>query len=87
MNSNNTGLGSEVNGQFTFLDIVSLISFMISMMNYNENLTQSDKQDLQKELANQAEAMLNEIHNHLQDQDKKINLILKKLEELSNDNR
>lgn len=84
---NNYGLGSGEYGQLTFLDTISLISFMISIMNYNENLTQSDKQDLQKELSSQAESMLNEIHNHLQDQDNKINLILKKLEELSNDNR
>lgn len=84
---NNYGLGSGDYGQFTFLDTISLISFMISIMNYNENLTQSDKQDLQKELSNQAENMLNGIHKHLQDQDSKINLILKKLEELSNDNR
>ena len=84
---NNCGLGSGDYGQFTFLDTISLMSFMISIMNYDENLTQSDKQDLQKELTNQAESILNEIHNHLQDQDNKINLILKKLEELSDDNR
>lgn len=87
MNNMGRGLGSGENGQFTFLDTISLISFMISMMNYNENLTQSDKQDLQKELANQADDMLNGIHDHLQKQDNKIDMILRKLEELSNDNR
>ena len=87
MNNNNFGLGSGDNGQFTFLDTISLMSFMISMMNYGENLTQSDKQDLQKELSHQAEDILNEIHKHLQDQDKKIDYIINKLEELSNDCR
>lgn len=85
--NNGLGLGSGENGQFTFLDSISLMSFMISMMNYGENLTQSDKQDLQKELSHQAEGILNEIHEHLQNQDKKIDYILKKLEELSNDSR
>lgn len=79
------GLGSGVNGQFTFLDIVSLISFFIGLENLNENLTQGDKQDLMSELSNKAEILLKEIHAHLESQDDKIDLILKKLEELSND--
>ena len=86
-NNNGFGLGSGFNGQFTFLDMISLMSFTISMMNYGENLTQNDKQDLQKELTHKAEDILKEIHAHLQEQDKKINYILNKLEELSNDSR
>ena len=87
-NNFNQGLGSGMNGQLTFLDNVSLMSFFISLMNLNENLTQNDKQDLQKSLENKSKIILDEIQKHLQIQDQKIDLILEKLEELSkNDNR
>lgn len=78
------GLGSGENGQFTFLDTISLISFMIGIMNLNENLTQGDKQELMEEFSRKADVLLNEIHGHLADQDNKIDKIL---EEISNDSR
>ena len=73
-------LGSGQNGQFTFLDTISLISFLIGVMNLNENLTQSDKQDLVQELNKKAEQLLTEIHTHLENQDKKLDKILELLE-------
>ena len=79
------GLGSGTYGEFTFLDILSIMSFSIAMMNYGENLTQSDKQELQESLSQKAEIMLNEIHNHLQKQDEKIDKILEVIK--SNDHR
>ena len=48
-------------------------------MNYNENLTQNDKQDLLGQLNNQTKVLLNEIHSHLEEQDKKIDSILEVL--------
>ena len=78
------GLGSGDNGEFTFLDTLSLISFFVGMSNLGENLSQSDKQDLQKDLTDKMNIILNEIHSHLQQQDDKIDLILK---ELNNDSR
>lgn len=76
------GLGSGESGQLTFLDTINLISFMIGVMNLNENLTQGDKQDLLKTFSQKADNLLNEIHSHLKDQDRKIDQIL---EELSHD--
>ena len=73
------GLGSGENGQFTFLDTISLISFMIGLMNFNENLTQGDKQDLLETFSQKADDLLNEIHSHLQEQDEKIDRILEEL--------
>ena len=73
------GLGSGDHGEFTFLDTISLISFMIGLMNYNENLTQGDKQDLLETFSQKADDLLNEIHGHLQAQDEKIDKILKEL--------
>ena len=73
-----------MNDQLTFLDTLNIMSFCISLMNLNENLSQGDKQDLQNDLAEKMETILSEIHGHLEEQDKKIDKIL---EEVSNDNR
>ena len=72
------------NNQLTFLDIISIMSFCISLMNLDENLSQGDKQDLQNDLAEKMKIILQEIHGHLEKQDIKIDKIL---EEISNDNR
>lgn len=66
------GLGSGDNGELTFLDAVSIISFIIGLQNLDINLTQDD-------LSKEADRLLNEIHKHLEDQDKKLDLILDKL--------
>ena len=56
------------------------MSFVIGLMNFNENLTQGDKQELLQEFSNKADLLLNEIHSHLEEQDKKLDEILKRLE-------
>ena len=78
------GLGSGEYGEFTFLDSIGIVSFIIGLMNLNENLTQGDKQDLLETFQDKADSLLKEIHQHLEDQDKKIDKIL---EELNNDSR
>jgi len=77
-------LGSGENGQFTFLDTIGLMSFFIAMMNLNENLGQGDKQELLETFSRNADRLLGEIHDHLERQDQKIDLILK---EISHDNK
>lgn len=72
------------NNQLSFLDIVNLMSFCISLMNLNENLSQGDKQDLQQDLSEKMEIILKEVHGHLKEQDIKIDKIL---EVISNDSR
>ena len=62
-----------------FLDLLNIMSFIIGVMNYEENLTQSDKQDLMTEVDNQTEKMLNQIHEHLEKQDKQIKEILERM--------
>lgn len=69
------------NNELTFLDIITLLSFVISLENLEENLSQNDKQDLQRDLSEKAERILTEIHTHLEEQDKKINAIWEKLNE------
>ena len=75
------GLGSGENGQFTFLDTIAIISFFVGLLNLDENLTQGDKQELQQQFSKEADFLLSEIHGHLEEQDKKLNMILERLEE------
>ena len=65
--------------QLSFIDLLSIASFAISLENLEENMTQSDKQDLQKELSDKADLLLKEIHEHLERQDNKIDEILRRL--------
>lgn len=74
------GLGSGDSGEFTFIDFLALASFWISLQNLELNLTQKDKQDLENRLAEKSQDILDEIHGHLTLQDKKIDMILERLE-------
>ena len=66
------------NRQLTFIDLLSVASFLIGLENLEENVTQSDKQDLQNDLAETAERLLSEIHAHLEEQDRKIDALLRR---------
>lgn len=72
-------LGSGDNGEFTFLDILSITSFVIAIMNLDANLGQNDKAELQEDLSNKTNYLLAEIHTHLNTQDEKLDLILKEI--------
>lgn len=68
--------------QLDFIDLLSIMSFIIGLINLDENVTQTDKQELQHDLANKADRLLSEIHSHLENQDVKLDSILKRLEDL-----
>lgn len=72
-----------MNKQLTFLDILNIASFLIGIENLEMNLDQNDKQDLQQNLSEATDKLLAEVHAHLETQDKKIDEILKRLEEKS----
>lgn len=72
-----------MNKQLTFLDILNIASFLIGIENLEMNLDQNDKQDLQRSLSEATDKLLAEVHAHLETQDKKIDEILKRLEEKS----
>ena len=74
-------LGSGSAGELTFLDIVALMSFFVALENLDMNLTQTDKQELQQDLANKTDLLLEEVHRHLEAQDIKIDRMLSILEE------
>lgn len=72
--------------QLTFLDVLNVASFLIGIENLEANLDQNDKADLQRDLTVTAERLLTEIHTHLEAQDRKIDSIISRLEEQSNEN-
>lgn len=70
------------NKQLEFLDLLNIMSFCIGIANLNQNMTQNDKQELNNNLNEATGKLLTEIHAHLQEQDNKIDMILKKLEDM-----
>ena len=63
-----------------FVNYVNLMDFAISLQNLKSNTSQEDNQKLEEHFNNKLNILLEEIHSHLQKQDAKIDLILKKLE-------
>lgn len=61
-----------MNRELSAIDILSVFGFMISLMNYEETIDQSTMQDT---IQNAVE----DIHSHLREQDKRIDLILEKI--------
>lgn len=72
---------SSADRQLTFLDLLNVASFLIGIQNLEANLDQNDKQDLQHDLTENAERLLAEIHGHLEQQDRKIDEILRSMKE------
>ena len=78
------GLGSGDNGELTFLDAITIISFIVGLQNLDLNITQDnlDRQtaDLKEEVDAEVRKALEEIHDHLAVQDAKLNIIMERLE-------
>lgn len=60
--------------QLSFLDILAIVSFIIGVANYSENVDQGQMQDT-------VNSAVLDVHNHLKDQDEKLSKILALLEE------
>lgn len=73
------GLGSGENGEFTFLDIISIISFCVGLQNLDLNVSQENLNNQTQELDRALRNVVDEIHEHLQVQDDKIDKILEEL--------
>lgn len=59
--------------EFSFLDILSILSFALSVANYEENVDQSA-------MSETVNAAVEDIHQHLKEQDVKLSKIMQKLE-------
>lgn len=62
------------NRKSNIFDAMTVVGFLIGLANYEENITQSDLQDMMK-------CMLKNVHEHLEEQDNKIDNILELLKE------
>lgn len=69
--------------ELTFIDMLSIISFCVGLQNLDLNLSQNDLDNQTQELDSRLRRVVDDIHLHLQEQDKKIDLILA---EVRNDN-
>ena len=69
-----------MNEDNNFLNLINIASFVLGVMNLQENLTQSDKQEIVDKLGKESDTILNKIHEYLEQQDKKIDRILEILE-------
>lgn len=63
------------------LDAITLLSFVIGIANYGENLSQSDKDDMMQALDRKTNAMIERLENDLEEQNKLLNEILNILKE------
>lgn len=77
-----SGLGSGDRGEWTFLDILSIASFCISLQNLDLNISQENLDNQTQDLDRRLRAVVDDIHQHLKNQDTKIDKILSILEEL-----
>ena len=62
-----------------FLDIITLISFVIALQNLEMNISQTDLQEGTERLDKTLRQNVNDIHKHLEEQDAKIQQILEVL--------
>ena len=62
-----------------FLDAIALVSFIVGIMNYQENLTQSDKDDIINHLDQQTKDILSEVQAKLEEQNAMLKEILDRL--------
>lgn len=64
-----------------FLDVMACMGFAIGLVNYQENLQQSDNDDITKELDDKTNLMIERIEKDLDEQNSMLKAILKRLEE------
>lgn len=67
------------NNNLDFLDILNILSFLIGVMNYGENISQGDMQELAQTMSQHTSKAVEDVHSHLQEQDRKIEEILETL--------
>lgn len=82
-------IGSGTNGELTWLDLLNVLSFYIGLKNLDLNIDQNDMDRQTKEIDERANKLVHdaitEIHQHLEEQDKKIDKILSMLGDKSNE--
>lgn len=62
-----------------FLDVMACMGFAIGLVNYQENLQQSNNDDIMKELDDKTNLMIERLEKDLEQQNRMMRKILKKL--------
>lgn len=65
-----------------FIDAISPISFMVGIANYDENLSQSDKDDIMKSLDEKTNEMLTRLEKDIDNQNEMIKDITNRLDRI-----
>jgi hypothetical protein len=63
-----------------FLDALAMTSFLVGIANYNENLTQNDKDDIMNRLDQQTKDILVKLQKSIDEQNEMLREILRRLE-------
>ena len=61
---------------------LGIASFILGLMNYEENLTQNDKSEILQNSQNVSDKVIESIERHLENQDKKIDEIIQLLKDI-----
>ena len=70
--------------QFDFLDSLAVLSFLIALQNLDLNITQTDIQSQTETLDSSLRKQVEEIHTHLERQDKLLKELLLEMQERGN---
>ena len=66
--------------QDDLLNAVAIVSFLVGLANYQENLTQNDKDDIMNTLDRQTKDILTKLQEEIEQQNEMLREILKRLE-------
>lgn len=64
-----------------FMDTLAILSFVLGAANYEENLTQNDKDDLMSKVDKQTQEILEQLHEEIDKQNRMLEEILRLLKE------
>ena len=62
------------------MDALNMVGFLVGIANYNENLSQSDKDDIMEKLDTQTKELLETIQGEIERQNRMLEEILERLE-------
>ena len=79
-------IGTGKDGELTFLDAISILSFVVGIQNLDLNVTQHDLQEESAYLDGMLQISVKKIHDHLSVQDSKLNIIMETLRRMEASN-
>ena len=74
-----SGTSRRTDNELTFIDLISIISFLVGLENLDLNISQDDMDAQTRELDKRLREQISDIHSHLSVQDTKLNIILERI--------